>query len=124
MTEKLKLDWSSANVSDGTLVVSLSGRPQKKWRDAFARAAALLSHGTWDAALNSRGAAVKVDPVRPGEEERVHQFLEGALLEANRTILTEGELFTAPDGEPDDDDEPENSPDEEMTERFRAFAAR
>ena len=122
MSEKVRLDWSSAEVSDGTLVVALNQRPPKKWREAFQRATALLSHGNWTTRLSQRDRAIRLDPVELGEEERILQFLEGALLEANRTILTEEELF-------DDDraasaEEQETSADEELTQRFRAFAGR
>ena len=34
MVERVALDWSSADVNDGTLVVELSDKPPKKWRDA------------------------------------------------------------------------------------------
>jgi hypothetical protein len=123
MTEKVELDWSSADVTDGTLDVALRGKTPKKWREAFERATALLSHGNWNARLNQRKGAVRLDPVSLGEEERVRQFLEGALLEANRVIVSEDELFdNADDG--GDGEEPEISEDEELTARFRAFAAR
>jgi hypothetical protein len=122
MAEKVELDWSGADVTDGTLVVALSSRPPKKWRDAFERATTLLSHGNWNTRLNQRNASVRLDPVTPGSEERVRQFLEGALLEANRVIVSEDELFGS-NGE-SESDEPETSQDDEMTQRFRAFAAR
>lgn len=123
MTEKVELAWSSADVTDGTLVVALSVTPPKKWRDAFERAAALLSHGNWTARLNRRTGAVRIDPVELGQEERVRQFLEGALLESNRTIISEDELFEGAHGQ-DEFDESEPSVDEELTQRFRAFASR
>jgi hypothetical protein len=123
MSERVQLDWSSADVTDATLVVALSDRPPKKWRDAFERATALLSHGKWTTRLSRRNSAVRLDPVAPGEEERVLQFLEGALLEANRTILSEEELFDeSEDG--DGSEEADTSVDEELTARFRAFAKR
>jgi len=122
MAEKVVLDWSSADVTDGTLAVALSGKTPKKWRDAFERATALLSHGKWNTRLSPRKGAVRLDPVSLGEEERVRQFLEGALLEANRVIVSEKELF-----EDGDDggagEESETSEDGELTQRFRAFAA-
>jgi hypothetical protein len=121
MSEKVQLDWSSAQVSDGTLVVELSATPPKKWREAFVRATTLLSHGNWSTRLNKRNGAVRLDPVELGEEERIRQFLEGALLEANRTILAEAELFDD-SGDHGDGDDPETSPDAELTQRFRAFA--
>jgi hypothetical protein len=122
MAEKVELDWSSADVTDGALEVALSTRPPKKWREAFERTTTLLSHGNWNTRINQRKATVRLDPVTPGSEERVHQFLEGALLEANHVIVSEDELFE-PDGE-GENDASEPSEDDEMTQRFRAFAAR
>ncbi len=122
MSERVKLDWSSADVNDGMLTVALNNKPPKKWREAFERATALLSHGNWTTRLNQRNGAVRLDPVQLGEEERVRQFLEGALLEANRTIMPEDELFA--DSQSDDEtDAPDASPDEELTQRFRGFAS-
>lgn len=123
MPDKVELDWASADVTDGTLVVTLSARPPKKWHDAFERAAALLSHGDWRVALNRRSATVRLEPARPGEEERVRQFLEGALLEANHTILAEDALFEDLHGDAEADAR-EASTDDQMTQTFRTFAAR
>jgi hypothetical protein len=116
----LQLDWSSAEVSDAKLTVGFSERTPKKWREAFARAVALLSHDTWEVSELKQGG-VRISPVRLGEEERVRHFLESAVLEANATLVSEAELF--------DDDQSENgeapaepSADEELTARFRAFA--
>jgi hypothetical protein len=124
MAEQLRLDWSTAVVSDGKLTVGFSAKPPKKWRETFALTTALLSQGQWDATLNSRNGTVQVATVEAGDEERVRQFLEGAVLEANSTLVSEDELFA--DGTDDDDggeDAPaEPSRDEELTERFRAFA--
>ncbi len=123
MAEKVLLNWSSADVTDGTLDVALTGGTPKKWRDAFERATALLSHGRWNTRLSPKKGSVRLDPVSLGEEERVRQFLEGALLEANRVLVSEAELFED-DDEGADEHEPEASEDEELTQRFRAFAAR
>jgi hypothetical protein len=126
MTEQLKLDWSTAEVSDGELTVGLSGKPPKKWRDAFERTAALLGAGNWEVTVRPKKGSVQIASVRPGDEERVRQFVEGAVLEANTTVASEQELYEsqpADDGEPEpDSDTPESSPDEELTGRFREFA--
>jgi hypothetical protein len=122
MAEKVELDWSSADVTDGTLDVALRGSTPKKWREAFERATALLSHGNWNTRLNQRKGAVRLDPVSLGQEDRVRQFLEGALLEANRVLVGEDELFNNVD-DGSEADEPDVSEDEELTARFRAFAA-
>jgi len=124
--EPLQLDWSTAAVSDGKLAVELSGKPPKKWRSAFERTATLLSAGNWDVTLSSKKASVQVASVRPGDEERVRQFLEGAVLEANTTLVSEQELFdeqAADEDEPETEpDAPERSPDETLTGHFRDFA--
>lgn len=123
MTEQLELDWSTAEVSDGELTVGLSAKPPKRWRDAFERTAALLGAGNWEVTLKPKKGSVAIESVQPGDEERVRQFVEGAVLEANTTLKRKSE------GARDDDDDqepgadaPEQSADEQLTERFRAFA--
>jgi hypothetical protein len=118
----IQLDWSTAEVSDGELKVGFSDKAPKKWREAFARTATLLSRDTWE--LNEiRPGQVRISPIRPGEEERVKHFLESAVLEANTTIVGEDELFAPEDAEEtEENDAARPSPDEEMTARFKAFA--
>jgi hypothetical protein len=117
----MQLDWSSAEVSDSKLTVAFVDRTPKKWREAFVRAATLLSHDTWE--LNEvKPGRVRISPVRLGEEERIKHFLESAVLEANATLVGEEELF-APESD-DGAEQPEDAepdPDEELTARFRAF---
>jgi hypothetical protein len=124
MTEQLRLDWSSAEVSDDTLTVGLSAKPPKGWLASFETTGTLLSGGRWTATVERK--AVKVTPVVAGDEDAVRQFVEGAVLEANSTVVDdEQELFGGEplDDEDDTDDETaEPSPDEELTGRFRAFA--
>jgi hypothetical protein len=125
MTEQPKLDWSTAEVSDGELTIGLTAKPPKEWRDTFERTAVLLGAGNWEVTLRPKKGSVEIASVRPGDEERVRQFVEGVVLEANRTLVSEQELY---EGQPadDDDDEPDSdapSRDEELTGRFRAFAA-
>jgi hypothetical protein len=127
MAEMLKLDWSSAEVSDAKLKISLSSAAPKKWRDAFERTAALLSHGKWETVLSPRKGSVVVSPVQAGDEDRVRQFLEGVVLEANTTLVTEQELFEdlARSGDEDDESQEqggERDRDQELTDSFRSFA--
>lgn len=127
MTEQVKLDWETAEVGDGALTVALSAKPPKDWRAAFERTATLLNNGSWTVSLDSPKGSVRVDPVERGDEERVREFIEGAVLEANSTLVGEDELFGR---EPADEDEERASDtgasgstrDEELTARFRAFA--
>ena len=94
MTEPLTLDWSTAEVSDGELTVALTAKPPKHWRDAFERTAALLGAGNWDVSIRPKKGLVQIASVRPGDEERVRQFVEGAVLEANTTLVTMSERMT------------------------------
>jgi hypothetical protein len=126
MPEQVRLDWTSAVVSDGRLTVGFSRKPPKKWRDVFERTLALLSQERWQTNLNVRGGTVQVGPIAAGDEERVRQLLEGGVLEANTTLVSEAELFEGTGDDelagPDADDEEEGgSPDEELTDRFRSF---
>jgi hypothetical protein len=120
MTEQVQLDWATAEVSDGELTVRLTAKPPKQWRAAFERTAALLGAGNWEVTLKPKKALVQIASVRPGDEERVRQFAEGAVLEANTTLDNESE------GDDDDQESvtnvPEPSSDAQLTDRFRAFA--
>jgi hypothetical protein len=126
MTEQLELDWSTAEVTDGELTVGLSAKPPKQWRDAFERTAALLGAGNWEVTLRPKKGSVQIASVQLGDEERVRQFVEGVILEANATLVGEDELWDSQRAD-DDDREPESDPpepsrDEQLTDRFREFA--
>ena len=76
MSEQVRLDWSTAEVQDGTLTVALEGKLEKGWKNAFARTTALLNGGAWDEVKLKKGK-VLVRVISPGDEDRVRQFLEG-----------------------------------------------
>lgn len=123
MTEEIKLDWSSAEVHDGKLVVSLEGKPEKDWKDAFKRTARLLGRGTGAEVRLTRGA-VSLQPIKPGEEDRVHHFLESVLLQANSSVQTEQETDVTPSEKTAADEDSgsrEDSEDDRMTQRLRSF---
>lgn len=122
----LSLDWSSAEVHDGKLVVALDSKPPKEWKDAFARTTRLLNRGTWDEVTLKKGR-VSLASIVPGEEERARHFLESVVLEANSAIESpeqddEGSGEAADRAEQDDEDE--DPQDREMTEHVRSFAER
>lgn len=123
MSEEVKLDWSSAEVHDGKLVIALEGKLQKGWKDAFERASRLLNHGKWDDVTLKKGR-VAVHPIAPGEEDRLRHFLESVVLQANSTIETteEGDGDRGEDTASGKETEARAAPeDQEMTERLRAF---
>jgi hypothetical protein len=122
--ETPRLDWSSAQVSDGTLTIKLSAKPSKPWKGVFDRTVKLLGGGDWDE-VELKSAAVKVTGVQEGVEGSLRQFLEGAVQEANATLASaededrEGENESEGDGAEGDEDDG----DSRMTERFREFGA-
>jgi hypothetical protein len=115
-----KIDWSTAEVSDGRLVVAVEGELPKGYRRSFAATAHLLGHGDLVGAELKKGT-VRV-AVSDGDEEKVRHFLESVIQQAN----ADHELADDEDDEQDDDDVAEgdvvSGPDAEMTERFRAFS--
>ena len=119
----LQLDWSTAEVSDGKLTVSLDERPTDEWAASFERTAQLLDRGTWpDIKLKKREIIVK--EIEAGSEERLRFFLESVIQEANAEHTSdEDEEQRGASGEDEEaGEEAENDPDREMTERFRGFA--
>jgi hypothetical protein len=120
-----QLDWSSAQVRDGTLTVEVTGERPKGWKSTFERTAKLLGRGDWKA-VKLKSGKVRVTGIQDGSEESLRHFLEGVVQQANATHQ--------PDIEDDDDragkdgDETESDsgdrddPDARMTDRFRNFA--
>jgi hypothetical protein len=121
--EHPQLDWSTAEVNDGTLTVTLGGKPPKEWTARFKTTVGLLNHGSWEKVELKKGK-ISVKTITEGDEERVRHFLESAVLEANGVLAAE-ESDTDDDADGDDDDAAakENGPDNEMTKRFRGFAS-
>lgn len=124
MSEQVRLDWSTAEVQDGTLTVALEGKLEKGWKNAFARTTALLNGGACDEVKLKKGK-VLVRVISPGDEDRVRQFLEGVVLQANSDVANPDEANGDQIADPDDaseDDANRTPEDQEMTERLRAFA--
>lgn len=119
----LQLDWSSAEVSQGKLTVSLDDKPTDEWRATFERTVRLLDRGTWpEIELGKR--KITVAGVEPGTEERLRFFLESAVQEANGEQPAEDEEDGDGEAEAErenDRGEAEDDPDREMSERFRSF---
>jgi hypothetical protein len=122
MDDEVKLDWSSAEVRDGKLVIALEGKLHKAWADAFERTTHLLNHGRWKKVKLKKGS-VQIRPIAPGEEDAVHHFLESVVLQANSAI--EAEAMSGPTEDTDGSKEKgarEAPEDQEMTRRLRSFA--
>jgi hypothetical protein len=73
VSEDVKLDWSSAEVHDGKLVIALEGKLQKGWKDAFERTTRLLNRRKWEE-VTLKKRQVLLQPITPGEEDRARHL--------------------------------------------------
>jgi hypothetical protein len=117
-----QVDWSTAEVHDSKLSVSLAGEPPRGWRETFERTAALLGANDWSSVkLKKRG--IEVTGLTLGSEEKLRHYLESVVQEANAAHAPEEDDQGDDDERSGDhDEEGAASPDAEMTERFRSFA--
>lgn len=122
----LQLDWSSAEVNQGKLTVSLNDKPNDEWQARFERTVQLLDRGTWPGIELSK-RKITVAEVEPGTEERLRFFLESAVQEANGEQPSDQDEDEDREQEAAEDDEERGEsgedPDREMAERFRSFAS-
>lgn len=115
--EDATLDWSSAEVSDGTLTVAVSGEHDDDWDETFARTLALLStSGAWGRPTFKK-SKVTVPDVQEGEEDALRFALDGAVQEANAHRAQDASADEDDDETADDDGR--SDADQRMTERFR-----
>ncbi len=118
--EQRKIDWSSAEIEDTALRITLTGRSSKAFRQRFESVLALLgtTHGRWgETHLTKDG--IEVSDVQPGAETELRHFLESVVLEVN------SELPEPERGAGDADDaqiEEAARADRQMATAFRAFA--
>jgi hypothetical protein len=117
------LNWASAEVKDGKLVVALEGDVPSGWKQSFERTVTLLRGGEWGK-VQVRKDAVSVSEVGSGTEEKLKHFLESVVEQANADHAPDEEDEDSEDESSDKDesaDADDDGPDAEMTERFRSF---
>jgi hypothetical protein len=118
MADQPQLDWSAAQVSDGTLSVEVTGEYDDDWEQTFARTLALLSgSGTWGSVGFSKGR-VTVDDVQEGSEENLRFSLDGAVQEANAHHVEDEADESDERSDEDDDGSESDDADRRMTDRF------
>jgi hypothetical protein len=118
MPEEAQLDWSGAQVSDGTLSVTVTGDFDDEWAQTFARTLALLSSsGTWGS-VDFKKRKVTVEGVEEGSEDNVRFALDGAVQEANAHHAEDAEEPDEQSAEDDAESEGDDT-DRRMTDRFR-----
>jgi hypothetical protein len=106
---RVEIDWGSAEVHDGKLVVGLTDEAPKSWRSRFDAVRPQLERGgkRWDAVAAKRRRIV-VTGVEEGGESDVRLLLESLVREANAS-------------EPEPEQAPGDPADERMTAAFRGF---
>lgn len=112
---RIQIDWSTAEIEDGTLSVRLSGEDLKAASASFDGVLLLLAHSTrgWGRVRLRRGA-ITVDEVQEGSEADLRHFLESVVMQVNSDLL----------GPPEDEPQSPSTTDERMRETFREFAGR
>jgi hypothetical protein len=118
MAEEAQLDWSGAQVSDGTLSVKLAGDFDDEWAQTFARTLALLSSsGSWGS-VGFKKRTVTVEGVQEGSEDNVRFALDGAVQEAN-AHHADDDADDSDESSGEDDGSEGDDTDRRMTDRFR-----
>jgi hypothetical protein len=116
-----RLDWSTADVRDGTLTVTIEGEQPKGWKRSFETVAHLLAHGS---PVKLKKSEARVDGLQPGDEEKVRHLLESIVQQVNADHRPPEDEHSDEDEEDDDEvpvDLGESRPDREMGDRFRSF---
>jgi hypothetical protein len=114
--KRREIDWASAEVHDGDVVVELTGKSSKAWSDSFEGVLHLLGHGTggWGE-IDHDKKAIKVHGLQAGAEGDLRHFLEAVVVQVNAE-LAESEPESS--AEPAD---PQEIEDREMTATLRSF---
>ncbi|MEN3279225.1 MAG: hypothetical protein V7607_365 [Solirubrobacteraceae bacterium] len=109
------LDWSSASVDDDRLTVPVIGDVPTGWTKRVERVAERLGRpGSSWGAIKVTKKELRVEGVAPGSERDLHHFLESVVLQANTDLRD--------DDDEDGPDDERSERDQEMTEAFRALA--
>ena len=112
-----EIDWSTAEVQDGTLTVELSGDAPEEWSERIPQVVGRLGvRGAGEVELDGR--TITVAEVQQGAESEIRQALEGAVLQA----AADHPPPEADGGDEDGDGDGPTDADQAMTEAFRAFA--
>jgi hypothetical protein len=115
--KRREIDWASAEVHAGHVVVGLTGKPSKAWSESFDGVLRLLGHGTgaWGEIGHDK-KTIKVQGLQPKAERDLRHFLEAVVVQVNAELA---ESEPEPQAEPSD---PQELEDEAMTATLRSFA--
>jgi hypothetical protein len=113
-----EIDWSSAEVHEGNVVVALTGKSSKAWSDSFDGVLRLLGHGTggWGEIAHDK-KTITVQGLQPKAEGDLRHFLEAVVVQVNSEVA-EPTSESESQAEPAD---PREIEDQEMTATLRSF---
>jgi hypothetical protein len=121
-----EIEWASAEVRDGVLIVELSADGPKGWGKDFNAVLALLQSGNqrWGT-VRLRKNVIEVADVLEGSEEELRHLLESVVLQVNSDLqLDAGDEVSAGRGEDaaESDRAARQAADRAITATFRSFA--
>lgn len=123
MTDKRReIDWSGAQVDDGSVTLPLSGDAPKQWSERFGAVVALLAQkgsARWGDVEGTK-KAVKVAQLQPGAEDDLRHFMESVVAQVNSELSGEGDAQAAQPTQHAAD--PQAARDATSAERLRSFA--
>lgn len=114
---EVRLNWSTAEVTDAELTVELEGAIPSNWKQSFKTTEKLLGGGTgeWDK-VRLKKQTVRVSDVSPGSEDQLRHHLESLVEQANATTRPPD-----PNEAENEGDSERTTADEQMAKRFRSF---
>jgi hypothetical protein len=119
MSDKRRdIDWSGAQVSDGSVTLPLTGDAPKGWSERFDAVVALLAQkgsARWGEVKVTK-KAVKIGELQPGAEDDLRHFLQSVVVQVNSELSGDADPQAAQ--EPD----PQAARDAESAQRLRSFS--
>lgn len=117
--KRREIDWSSAEVHDGSVVIGLTGKSSKAWSDSFDGVLRLLGHGTGDwGEIAHDKKTITVQGLQPKAEGRLRHFLEAIVVQVNAELAEPASESGSQQAETTD---PQELEDQEMTATLRSF---
>lgn len=118
MSASRRIDWSTAAVEQGSLIVHISGERPRGWVKDLRGVLAILDKqdGRWGS-IDVHGDTIEVPAVDPGAEESLRHLLESALLQVKSDLGIED------DDSSEDETDPQLLADRRMAQTFRGFAS-
>jgi hypothetical protein len=115
--KRREIDWSSAEVHEGNVVVALTGKSSKAWSDSFDGVLRLLGHGTGDwGEIAHNKKTITVQGLQPKAEGRLRHFLEAVVVQVNAELAE-----PASESEQAEPVDPQEIEDQEMSATLRSF---